>query len=181
MDHPQLQQLKYPIGTFQRPGHITADQITHWIETIEQFPELLKKEIQGLDPQQLQWRYRPDGWSIRQLVHHCADSHMNALIRFKLALTEENPTIRPYNESAWSKLPDGNEAPIELSETLLTSLHARLAILLKHLSPEDFERTFFHPEYQKSFRLDVNLALYAWHCEHHLAHIRQAKQFQGKY
>lgn len=181
MDHPQLQQLKYPIGSFQRPSNITRDQISEWIDTIEQFPALLKKETQDLNQGQLLWQYRPEGWTILQVVHHCADSHMNALIRFKLALTEENPTIRPYNESAWAKLPDGNEAPIALSLTLLTNLHARWTILLKHLSPQDFERTFFHPEYQKSFRLDVNLALYAWHCGHHLAHVKQAKQFKGKY
>ncbi len=181
MTDSQLHQLKYPIGAFQRPEQITDDQIRQWIDIIEQFPHRLQDEIRGLTQDQLQWKYRPDGWNIQQLVHHCADSHMNALIRFKLALTEDNPTIRPYIESAWAQLPDGKEAPTAYSEILLLGLHSRLTLLLKQLSAEDFERTFFHPEYQKSFRLDVNLALYAWHCKHHLAHVKQAKKFQGKY
>jgi hypothetical protein len=181
MTESQLQQLKYPIGHFKRPQQITGDHIQQWIDSIEQFPHRLQDEIRGLDQEQLQWQYRPDGWTIQQLVHHCADSHMNAFIRFKLAATEDNPTIRPYDEHAWSLLADGKDAPTAYSEILLVGLHARWALLLKQLSPEDYRKTFFHPEHQTSFRLDVNLALYAWHGEHHLAHVKQAKQFRGKY
>jgi hypothetical protein len=106
---------------------------------------------------------------------------MNAFIRFKLAITEDNPTIRPYDETAWSQLSDALEASIAYSEILLVGLHARWALLLKQMTPEQFQRTFFHPQHQKSFRLDINLAIYAWHCDHHLGHIRLAKSFKGKY
>lgn len=181
MSDSALTKLKYPIGPFQKPQNITKTQIDEWTDTIKNFPQFLQAETRQLSPEQLHWRYRPDGWSIQQLVHHCSDSHMNAFIRFKLAITEDNPTIRPYDEKAWSLLPDGNEASISHSEMLLVGLHARWTILLKKLSKEDLSKTFFHPEHQKSFRLDVNLALYAWHCEHHLAHVKQAIHYKGKY
>lgn len=181
MDEVALTRLKYPNGPFERPKNIDEDLIQQFTATIESFPPKVRKETKGLSEEQLAWQYRPEGWNIRQVVNHCSDSHMNAVMRFKLALTEDNPTIKPYQEDLWAGLSDTREAPIEYALNLLDGLHARWAILLKSMKPEDFQKTFFHPEHQKTFDLGAHLALYAWHCEHHLEHIRQAKRFKGSF
>ncbi len=171
-----MEQLKYPIGKFKKPDSIDKAMRDVWIASIKDFPDKLADEVFGLDDQTLEKRYRPDGWTIRQVVHHCADSHMNSFIRFKLALTEDNPTIKPYLEHRWADLPDGGNHPIASSLKLLQGLHARWVTLLKSLSDQDFQRTFRHPETNELIALETNTALYAWHCEHHLAHVVNAKR-----
>jgi uncharacterized damage-inducible protein DinB len=171
-----IEQLKYPIGKYQRPQTFAKEQFTEWINTIESFPAKLIKEISNLSEEQLNTPYRPEGWTIRQVVHHCADSHMNAFIRFKLAMTEDKPTIKPYMEDRWAKLPDTALAPIEFSFQILEGLHKRWIILLKSMSEEDFKRQFIHPEMGRELEIRETLALYAWHCNHHLSHITSLKE-----
>ena len=176
-----IENLKFPIGEFSSPSEISLQQIEHWISEIESFPLHLKTSISGISSEQLLWKYRPEGWSINQVIHHCADSHMNSFIRFKSALTEENPTIKPYEESKWAELPDVLNAPPETSIAILEGLHFRWVLLLKSLDSKQFKRTFFHPESKKNIRLDQAIANYAWHGNHHLAHIRQALKYQGEF
>lgn len=171
-----IEQLKYPIGQFQRPEIITTEQIDEWTKIIENFPSKLNEEIKNLTEIELQKQYRPNGWTITQVVNHCADSHMNSFIRFKLALTEETPIIKPYFESLWAELPDSKDYPINDSLKLLEGLHARWINLLKTLTETDLKRAFIHPETQERISLKTNIGIYAWHCEHHLAHIKNAKQ-----
>ncbi|MDO9554307.1 YfiT family bacillithiol transferase [Rhodonellum sp.] len=164
--------LQYPIGPFASPKEINPESIHEWITNIEAFPALLKMEIQKLSEAQLDTAYRPGGWSVRQVVHHCADSHMNSFIRFKLALTEENPTIKPYFEGLWAEMSDAKTLPVVSSLAILEGLHVRWVALLRGMDSEDFARTFFHPENQKSVRLDKTIALYSWHGLHHLGHVK---------
>lgn len=171
--------LRYPIGKFQAPEAFDAATLQGFIQTIETFPTAVVREVGPLTPDQQQWTYRPEGWSIKQVVHHCADSHMNAFIRFKLSLTEDRPTIKPYLEAEWAKQND-YELPVIHSIKLLEGLHHRWSNLLKNLEQPHFERSFYHPESQKDWSLYKTAALYAWHCEHHLGHIKQAKRSQGK-
>lgn len=168
-----LEQLKYPVGKFVKPESITKDIIDSAISDIENFPNLVKAEIQNLDAKDLQLRYRPEGWTISQVVHHCADSHINSYMRFKLALTENVPTIKPYEESLWAELPDNNLSPF-VSLKLLEALHE----ILKSLSEEDLNKEFIHPEQSEKISLKENISIYSWHCRHHLAHIRQAKELR---
>jgi uncharacterized damage-inducible protein DinB len=170
-----IEELKYPIGKFQTPETIDCNQIEKWIKTIEEFPGKLSHEVLNLTQAELEKQYRPNGWTIRQVVNHCADSHMNSLIRFKLALTEDVPTIKPYFEDLWAELPDSNAFPIGSSSKLLEALHERWAFLLRSLSDQDLERQFKHPESGELISLKINIGIYAWHCEHHLAHVRNAK------
>ncbi len=172
------QHLRFPIGLFEKPDPIQAMHINIWTEQIESFPKRLAQALEGLNEEQLQWRYRSGGWSIQQVVHHCADSHMNSFIRFKLALTEEHPTIKAYIEQDWAELVDTTSAPTALSLQLLQGLHARWAILLRSLSAAELQKTFVHPEHGRVFRLDENIGIYAWHGEHHLAHVHLAKEQQ---
>lgn len=181
MEKVQLEKLKYPIGKFESPKQISKENINDWIETIALFPETLKQSLATIRPEQLQWRYRPEGWMIKQVVHHCADSHMNSFIRFKWALTENEPTIKAYDEVAWAKLEDSLSDDLEESIKLLEGLHARWARLLHSLSDEDLNKTFIHPANKASINLKTNVGLYAWHGAHHLAHIRQALQADFKY
>ena len=176
-----LEKLKYPIGKFKRPVLILENNIQQWISTIENFPNSIKSLTQNLKTDQLNWVYRPDGWNIKQVVHHCADSHMNAFIRFKLALTEDNPHIKPYNESAWAMLIDGCHYDISGSILIIEGLHKKWTLLLKSLSLIDFKKKYFHPESQTSSSLEVTLALYAWHCNHHLEHIKQALNHRNNF
>lgn len=176
MAKTDIEKLKYPIGKFEKPETISEATLAHWIAEIELFPSKIRKATQDLYNPQLDTPYRPDGWSIRQVVHHCADSHMNSFIRFKLALTEENPAIKPYWEDRWAELADSKTMPIEASIQLLESLHARWVVLLKSLSEADFAKTFVHPEHGKVFSLAENTGIYAWHCNHHLAHITELKK-----
>src|SRR6266542_2402494 len=161
--------LRYPIGKFEWQGKNTEEQRREFIRRIEEAPARLRAAVDGLSEEQLETPYREGGWTVRQVVHHLADSHMNSYVRFRLALTEEEPTIKPYDESVWAQLPDARTAPIEVSLTLLESLHRRWVMLLRSLSPADWERTFRHPELG-IVSLDKNLALYAWHGAHHTAH-----------
>lgn len=166
-----MQHLHYPIGIFIKPEILDEPAISACIQTIETFPGKLKREVHHLTAMQLDTPYRPQGWTIRQVVHHCADSHMNSFIRFKLALTEDNPTVKPYYEDRWAELVDAKNMDITPSLDLLTGLHIRWSALLNALTPTELKRVFIHPEHNKSIELDEAIALYAWHCNHHLAHI----------
>ncbi|MCX8478527.1 MAG: putative metal-dependent hydrolase [Chitinophagales bacterium] len=168
--------LKYPIGNFQKPACITHEILDTWISEIETFPKSLKELVASLTEEQLNTTYRQNGWTIRQIVHHCADSHANSFIRFKLALTEDKPTIKPYHENRWAEMEDSKDLPIEASLKIIEGIHERWTVLLKHLSDEQLARTFIHPEHGKAFRIDENIGIYAWHCKHHLAHIQIALQ-----
>jgi hypothetical protein len=181
MTTEDLDKLKYPIGKFKRTENISEAQIGEWIETIEDLPKSLTKLTAGLSVDQLNLPYRPEGWNIKQVVHHLADSHMNSLIRFKWALTEDNPTIKAYHEDLWAKLIDANDDHLDHSLSILKGLHAKWGKLLRSLSKDDFKREFIHPEHGRHFSLEVTLAIYAWHCKHHLAHIEQALKYQGKF
>lgn len=172
----ELEQLKYPIGRFEAPADISASALKGYINDIRYLPSLVEIVVQTLDAAQLATPYRPDGWTVVQVVHHLADSHMNALIRFKLALTEDNPTIKPYDEAAWAELPDVAKTPINMSLTLLHALHTRWVNLLESLTEEQWQRTFVHPESGKTFALKTVAANYSWHGKHHLAQIEKLKQ-----
>jgi hypothetical protein len=165
-----MTELRYPIGKFHYEGPLTEDQKQRCLADIEQAPANLRAAIQGLSDQQLDTPYRPEGWTVRQVTHHVPDSHLNAYIRFKLALTEDDPTIKPYAEDRWARLADTQTTPVEVSLTLLDSLHTRWTRLLRSLKPEDWKRAFRHPELGE-VSLEKNLALYSWHGRHHVAHI----------
>lgn len=163
----------YPIGTHQPPNEATESMRAHWINEIENLPVSLKALAVSLSEDDMEKRYRAGGWTVRQIIHHVADSHTNAYIRLKLALTEDNPTIAPYDENLWAAMTDSKEA-ISFSLPIITSIHARMCIILKNMNSSDFERTYFHPGYQKVFTLDQMLALYAWHGKHHQEQVRVA-------
>ncbi|MCB0552425.1 MAG: putative metal-dependent hydrolase [Phaeodactylibacter sp.] len=165
-----MEKLQYPVGRFTYQPYNEAQRIVY-IDTIRQLPQHLRTEADGLTATQLQQAYRPGGWTARQVIHHMADSHMNAYIRFKLILTEDNPTIKPYNEKAWAELNDTKDTPLEASLRILEGLHERWVNLLESIPSEAWARTGFHPEQQRTISLMEFLALYEWHCRHHLAHI----------
>lgn len=169
--------LRYPIGRFERPSGVTPDQRTGWIDTIAAAPARYRSAVRGLSEAQLDTPYRPDGWTVRQVIHHVADSHMNSFIRFRLALTEDEPAIKPYDEAKWALLKDAAE-PAEVSLQLLDSLHHRWVAMLRSLSPADFSRTLRHPEIGV---IDLNFlcGLYAWHSLHHEAHITSLRDREG--
>lgn len=175
-----IESLKYPIGKISFPTTFSNEDIKQWIADIATFPDLLRAEVDGLNAEQLEWKYRPEGWCIRQVVHHCADSHMNSQMRFKLALTEEVPAIKPYEEALWAELPD-MDSPIEWSLGLLENLHKRWVRLLESLSDEDLKKTYLHPEHNRIFNLAQTIYLYSWHSKHHLQHVRNAKAAKGSY
>ncbi|MCU0435514.1 MAG: putative metal-dependent hydrolase [Bacteroidia bacterium] len=181
METIDLDQLRFPVGKFVSPETITEKDIQGWKYELAQFPRKAQEIVSTLEIHQLAWRYRPDGWNIRQVIHHCADSHMNAYIRTKLLLTEDQPVVKPYHEDLWAELPDTTEAPVEWSLMLLDGVHRRWSLLLNHLTSEQWARTYTHPQYGKVYRLDIVVALYAWHCRHHLAHITQALKAGGSY
>ena len=181
MTTKELQQLKFPVGEYTSPQKINEKHIAEWIITIKDFHKKVKQLTENLTTEQKNWRYRPDGWKIKQVVHHCADSHMNSIIRFKLAITEENPKIRPYYEDRWAELIDSQDDDLENSLLLLTGLHNKWAQLLESFSATDLKREFIHPEHGRRFVLDEAIGMYAWHCNHHLAHIKQALEAKGKY
>jgi DinB superfamily len=160
---------RYPIGTFHHEGEITSHVIKGWINDIEKLPLQLADAVVDLNDEQLDTPYRFGGWSVRQVVHHLADSHMNAFIRFKLAVTEDTPVIKTYEEGRWAKLAD-SKLPIDSSLTLLHALHKRWVELLNNLTPPDLKRTFIHPE-SGEISIEKNIGVYAWHGKHHLAHI----------
>lgn len=170
--------LKYPIGKFQWSGSSTDAERRQSLAQIEATPARLREAVQGLSEQQLDTPYRDGGWTVRQVVHHLADSHMNAFVRFKLALTEDQPTIKPYNQDLWVGTVDAKAFPVGTSLNLLESVHARLVALLRSMPPKDFARTFNHPESGIN-TLDKYLALYAWHGRHHVAHITSLRERMG--
>ncbi|HYT73549.1 MAG TPA: bacillithiol transferase BstA [Vicinamibacterales bacterium] len=169
---------RYPTGTFTYNPSITPDGRTRAIAAIRETPAELRAAVRGLDDRQLDTPYRDGGWTVRQVVHHVPESHMNAYIRFKLALTEDNPTIKPYAEDAWAKLADVKRTPIETSLGLLDALHQRWVTLLELLKPDDFTRPLVHPE-SGPLTLDYLLQMYAWHGKHHVAHVTTLRQRQG--
>ncbi len=173
-----MSDLRYPIGKFTYNGSVTEDQKQKFLDDIAQAPGHLRAAVKGLSDQQLDTPYRPDGWTVRQVTHHVPDSHLNAYVRFKLALTEEEPTIKPYAEDRWAQLADTPATPVEVSLALLDSLHDRWVRLLRSLKPEDWKRTFRHPELGL-VSLEKNLALYAWHGRHHVAHITSLRERSG--
>jgi hypothetical protein len=179
MNTGEPEQLKYPVGKFIAPANYPDELISDYIKTITQFPVQLRKETGSLTDEQLDTPYRPGGWTLRQVVHHCADSHMNALIRFKLALTENKPVIKPYMENLFAELADTKTLVIEPSLKSLEGIHERWTVLLFSLNKKDFEKTYTHPEHNKEFSLNEALAQYAWHCNHHLAHITSLKKTKG--
>jgi DinB superfamily len=166
---------RYPIGKFAYYGPLTPEQTQELLTNVEQAPGRLRAAVKGLSEPQLDTPYRPEGWTVRQVVHHVPESHMNAYIRFKLALTEEEPTIKPYAEDRWALLPDVQTTPIEVSLMLLECLHTRWIRLLRALKPGDWKRTFRHPELGV-MTLERTLALYSWHGRHHVAHITSLRQ-----
>jgi uncharacterized damage-inducible protein DinB len=170
--------LRYPIGKFAYEGSLTKDQERASLDDIAQTPANLRAAVRGLSETQLDTPYRPDGWTVREVVHHVPDSHLNSYVRFKLALTENEPTIKPYAEDRWAQLADTRATPIEVSLTLLESLHDRWVRLLRSLTPEEWKRTFRHPDLGP-MTLEKTLALYAWHGRHHVAHITALRERSG--
>ncbi len=170
-----LEHLKYPIGRYQKPEARTPELMQEWINVLTLLPSWMDACIENLDEAQLHVPYREGGWTIQQVVHHVADSHMNAFIRLKLALTEDNPTVKPYDENAWSQLEDVKQVPVNISVTMLHTIHRRMVTILKNMKETDWERTYFHPQYQKSFPLWEMVALYAWHSQHHTEHVRRLR------
>jgi uncharacterized damage-inducible protein DinB len=174
----ETERLRYPIGRFEaRPG-LSAEQRNVLIDSIASLPADLRAAVSGLSAEQLGTPYRPGGWTVRQIVHHIPDSHLNSYLRFKLAVTEKEPTIKPYDEAAWAELFDARTADIEISLTLLDALHRRWTVFLRSLTDAQFGRAFHHPELGR-VTLDGTLQLYAWHGRHHLAHIRELRARRG--
>jgi hypothetical protein len=169
--------LRFPVGRFAFTGADEASRAES-IAIIADLPARMRAAVQGLSDAQLDTRYRPDGWTVRQVVHHVPDSHMNAYMRFKFALTEDTPRIKPYDEGAWAELPDGRSGPVDPSLSILDGLHARWTVLLRSMRPADFQRQLEHPEHGV-LSLDRMLALYAWHSRHHVAHITELKRREG--
>jgi uncharacterized damage-inducible protein DinB len=174
--------LRYPIGTFEWIPPESEEQMSerrlHSVDVLSKLPLEMRAAVKGLSAAQLDTPYRPDGWTVRQVVHHVPDSHMNAYARFKLALTEDHPSVKTYQEAEWAKLPDSSITPIEVSLQLLAALHSRWVDLLRSLRPSDFARTLYHPE-RGVFTLDQMLAMYAWHSAHHTAHITSLRERMG--
>lgn len=173
-----MENLKYPIGRFAMPAEISEETIASWIQDLEELPGKLSLAIEGLAPEQLDTPYRPDGWSVRQVVHHVADASINLYTRLKLGLTETDPTIKPFDEVGWANLTDSTVLSPDVSISLLKSLHQRAAFLFRSLKPEDLNRLIIHPE-AGPMSLAKILAIYAWHGKHHTAHITSLRERQG--
>lgn len=171
LETQNLEQLKYPIGKQNIPTTISAIQIKEWIAILEEFPQKLKILVQHLNDEQLDTPYRAGGWTVRQVIHHLADSHHHSYIRFKWTLTEDTPIIKAYYEQRWAELHDAKYAPILLSLNALTSTHAKLVYYLKGLLESELKKSFIHPESNEEVTLEKNIGIYAWHSQHHYAHI----------
>ncbi len=170
---------RYPIGEYE-PKPFSIEQKVEWLAEIKFLPVHLENAILNLDEAQLQTPYREGGWTVHQVVHHVADSHMNAYCRFKVALTEENPTIKTYDENLWAEMNDVKKLPINISTTLLHALHSRWFEALKYVTGDEWNnRTVFHPEHKKTLRLWYLLGMYAWHSKHHVAHITTLRERMG--
>jgi uncharacterized damage-inducible protein DinB len=172
-------ELRYPVGKFDFEAPINDADYPKLIAAIAETPVALRSAVAGLTRDQLETRYRPGGWTVKQVVHHVPDSHLNAYTRFKLALTEDEPTIKPYDEAAWAELPDSRKVPIEVSLDLLDALHLRWVALLRSMDTAGFNRGFRHPEHGRVVTLKQMLGLYAWHGRHHVAHITSLKKREG--
>ncbi len=170
------EQLRYPIGRYEAPEKYPPELQNEWIAAIEALPKWLDVCIENLDEEQLDTAYRPGGWTVNQVIHHIADSHMNAYIRLKLALTEESPVIKPYDENLWADLPDVHTVPVNISITLLHALHRRWGQVLRNLEEADWERTYYHPEHERYVPLWEMTDQYAWHGRHHMEQVRYLRQ-----
>jgi uncharacterized damage-inducible protein DinB len=170
---------RYPVGKFESRTELTPDERRAMIDQIAAAPVRLREAVRGLSEEQLDTPYREGGWTVRQVIHHVPDSHLNAYIRTKLALAEDGPTIKPYDEAVWAEMEDSRSTPPEVSLTLLESLHARWVGLLRSLKDEDFKRTFRHPEHAGVQNLDWLVAMYAWHSRHHVGHITTLRERNG--
>lgn len=174
-----MKELQYPIGEFEWNGDISAEQRRLWIKDLADAPAQLRAAVSGLSEAQLDTPYRPEGWTVRQVVHHLPDSHLNSYMRFKLAVSEDEPTIRPYDEQGWAMTKEAQNGPIEMSLQLLEALHTRWVAFLQTLSDEEYQRSFLHPENPGKQRLDYTLGSYSWHSRHHIAHITSLRKRKG--
>lgn len=181
MESKDLYSLKFPVGEFDCPKVISDTQVSSWIKIIADFPEKISSLTRHLSGAEKSWKYRPEGWMIKQVVHHCSDSHINSFCRFKLALTEDNPTIRPYEEQLWAELIDGKDDDLTDSLNLLFAVHSKWVKLLESLTKDQLNLTFRHPASGEIKTLKENIGIYAWHCNHHEAHINQALKSKGGY
>jgi hypothetical protein len=170
--------VRYPVGRFKKKDALSGEERAAALEVLEAAPGKLRLAVQGLSDAQLDTPYREGGWSVRQVVHHLPDSHLNAYVRFRLALTEDEPTVRPYDEARWAELPDARTGPIEPSLALLGAVHQRLLGLLRSIDEKDFSRRFIHPEGYNG-TIDMLVGMYAWHCRHHTAHVTELKSRMG--
>lgn len=171
MEH---EHLKYPIGKWSKPQAYSDEQIRNWIQDIRSLPADIHTALEGRGEEVFAYCYRPGGWTLRQLIHHVADSHMNAYIRHKLAFTENEPRIMPYREHEWAHLEDVQRVPVATSIALLTALHQRWTVFLEHVGYDEWDCGFFHPEHNRLILLKESLSMYAWHSRHHLEHIKLA-------
>ncbi len=167
-----IDNLKYPVGKFQKPEVITSEILQNCILTISEFPFVLQQELKKLSKAQLDSAYRPGGWTVKQVVNHCADSHMNGIIRIKLTLTEDKPVIKPYLEAEWAELEDSKNNSVDAAIKILEGVHHRWSSLLNNITEDQWQRKFIHPEHGKEITIAENTCLYAWHCNHHLGHIK---------
>jgi uncharacterized damage-inducible protein DinB len=165
---------RYPIGKFEAPNEYSADSIAFMISELEILPQLLNKTVEGLSDADLEKTYREGGWTVRQIVHHLADSHVNMYLRLKVTLTEDTPTIKPYDENLWAAMKDAKHAEIALSLPIITAIHQRIVEVLRNMQIEEFDRTYYHPQYDKTLDLKFMLALYSWHGKHHVGQIKNA-------
>lgn len=175
------EELRFPTGRFEKPEKFDSNKVEEWLKTIEEIPSKIITTAGHLPSEQLGWKYRPEGWNVKQVVHHLADSHMNCLIRLKLTLTEDSPIIKPYKENLWAELPDDNEGNLSPSIQILKGVHHKMVKVWSSIEAKDWTKFYVNPEYNSKFSMYEALALYAWHCNHHLAHIEQAILSKGKY
>jgi len=176
METISIDDLRYPVGKFNFNTDAGKKEISQWISEIENLPLQIRNSVKGLNDVQLNTPYREGGWTVRQVVHHVADSHMNAYIRFKLALTEEKPTIKPYLEKLWAEMDDSINLPVEISLAILESLHVRMVYILKRIKEHELDRNVYHPESKREMSIRFLMALYAWHSRHHVAHITSLRE-----
>lgn len=176
-----IQKLTYPIGKRVTVSNPDQSLIEEWITDIETFPQRLEKLLQNATTAQLSYRYRPGGWTVKQVVHHCADSHLNGMAKFKLALTEDSPTIKPYIQEGWANTTEATSDDLTYSIQLLKGLHAKWIVLLRSLSSDEMQRGYIHPAHDRLFTIEESIQIYSWHCNHHFAHVENGLQSEGKY